>query len=151
MPSSYAGKLRSMTENFHDSIAVSRVHGSPDIFTTFTYDPNWPEIVEGLEHGQQAINEANFAAQVYQMKLLGYLQEIKTGKVFGPVVVVLHSVEFQKRSLPHAHILVWQKKDNGQVITLTLLNPLFHLLLVFLSNLDSSLFSRVPFSRIPNN
>ena len=76
-----------MTENFHDSIAVSRVHGSPDIFTTFTYDPNWPEIVEGLEHGQQAINEANFAAQVYQMKLLGYLQEIKTGKVFGPVVV----------------------------------------------------------------
>ncbi|XBI67061.1 hypothetical protein VPH35_046486 [Triticum aestivum] len=151
MPASYAGKLCCMAENFHDAIAVSRVHGSPDIFTDFTYDPNWPEIVQGLEHGQQAVDEADFTAQVYQLKLLEYVEKIKTGQVFGPVVTVLHSVDFHKRSLPHAHILVWQEKDYGQVITPTSLNPLFHLLLVFLPNLDSSFFSMVSYFGIPNN
>ncbi|XBJ23566.1 hypothetical protein VPH35_001677 [Triticum aestivum] len=114
MPASYAGKLRCMTENFHDAVAVSRVHGSPDIFTDFTYDPNWPEIVQGLEHGQQAVDEADFTAQVYQLKLLEYVEKIKAGQVFGLVVTVLHSVDFHKRSLPHAHILVWREKDYGQ-------------------------------------
>ncbi|XP_037404606.1 uncharacterized protein LOC119267340 isoform X1 [Triticum dicoccoides] len=114
MPVSYAGKLRYMTENFHDAVAVSRVHGLLDIFTDFTYDPNWPEIVQGLEHGQQAVDEADFTAQVYQLKLLEYVEKIKTGQVFGPVVTVLHCVDFQKRTLPHAHILVWLKKIMGR-------------------------------------
>lgn len=46
MLSSYTGGRRYMTENFHDAVAVSRVHGSPDIFTTFTCNPKWPEITE---------------------------------------------------------------------------------------------------------
>ena len=28
---------------------------------------------------------------------------------------MLHTVEFQKRGLPHAHILIWQKKKNREV------------------------------------
>lgn len=30
---------------------------------------------------------------------------------------VVHTVEFQKRGLPHARILVWQQKNSTQVIT----------------------------------
>lgn len=38
------------------------------------------------------------------------------------MVAVLHTVEFQKRGLPHAHILVWQEKDDDRVVTPPLIN-----------------------------
>ena len=34
------------------------------------------------------------------------MQDIKTGGVLGKVVAHMHVVEFQKRGLPHIHILV---------------------------------------------
>ncbi|KAM0864742.1 hypothetical protein ACQ4PT_043732 [Festuca glaucescens] len=41
---------------------------------------------------------------------------LQEGKAFGKVTAVLHTVEFQKRGLPHAHILTWQdKKERGEV------------------------------------
>ncbi|KAM3257173.1 hypothetical protein ACQJBY_049478 [Aegilops geniculata] len=153
MPSAYTGGRRYMTENFHDAVAVSRVHGSPDIFTTFTCNPKWPEITESLEPGQKAVDRADITVRVYHMKLLEYLRKIRNGKAFGAVVAgtvpsafsslssfflamclifpvfhlpscfpVLHTVEFQKRGLPHAHILVWQEKDDDRVVTSTLIN-----------------------------
>ena len=41
-----------MIENFQDAVAISRVHGAPDIFSTFTCNPKWPEITEALEPGR---------------------------------------------------------------------------------------------------
>jgi hypothetical protein len=80
------------------------------------------------------------------MKLAEYLCDIRAGRAFGKVTAgnlvlcclsvwflcsslelfvqclatvlfsVLHTVEFQKRGLPHAHILVWQdKEERGEV------------------------------------
>jgi hypothetical protein len=138
MPSSFAGGLRCMTEDFHDAVAVSQVHGSPDIFTTFACGPEWPEIIETLEHGQKAIDGADITIQIHQMKLLDYLTQSGLGKCLGQCLLVLcpvpflppihfflptcrtfpvlhlpccfavvHTVEFQKTGVPHAHILVW--------------------------------------------
>lgn len=42
------------------------------------------------------------------MKLEEHLADIKEGHVFGPVHAVAYTNEFQKRGLPHSHILVWQ-------------------------------------------
>lgn len=39
--------------------------------------------------------------------------------MFGTVVAVVHTVEFQKRGLPHARILVWQQKNSTQGSKLT--------------------------------
>ncbi|XP_073358077.1 uncharacterized protein [Aegilops tauschii subsp. strangulata] len=109
LPSSFTGGRRYMIENFQDAIAISRVFGPPDLFTTFTCNPKWPEITEALcsEPGQMPSDRADLPVRVYHMKLNDYIHDIKSGEAFGPVVAVLHTVEFQKRGLPHAHILIW--------------------------------------------
>lgn len=109
LPSSYTGGRRYMVENFQDAVAIARVHGCPDIFSTFTCNPKWPEMAEALEvePGQRPHNRADIAVRVFHMKLDEYLSDIKHGKAFGPVVAALHTVEFQKRGLPHAQILIW--------------------------------------------
>jgi hypothetical protein len=87
LPSSFTGGRRFMVENFQDAVAISRVHGCPDIFSTFTCNPKWPEIAEALlvEPGQKAHNRADITVRVYHMKLNEYLQSIRTGEAFGPV------------------------------------------------------------------
>lgn len=73
VPSSFAGSLRCMAENFHDEVTASHAHGLPDIITTFACDLEWPEIVQGLEHGQKAVDRTDITVRVHQMKLLDYL------------------------------------------------------------------------------
>jgi hypothetical protein len=87
LPSSFTGGRRYMVENFQDAVAISRVHGSPDIFTTFTCNPKWLEIEEALsvEPGQKPHNRADITVRVYHMKLDEYLHAIKSGQAFGPI------------------------------------------------------------------
>ena len=41
------------------------------------------------------------------MKLDQLLKDFKKGTCFKPYTVAIHRIEFQKRGLPHAHILLW--------------------------------------------
>ncbi|KAJ1283306.1 hypothetical protein BS78_03G118400 [Paspalum vaginatum] len=41
--------------------------------------------------------------------------DIRIGKVFRAIVAILYSIEFQKRGLPHVHILVWLDKKQYQI------------------------------------
>ena len=86
LPSTYTGDHRYMYENFQDVVAISRVHGSPDVFTTFTCNPKWDEILDSVEPRQTAIDRADIAVRVYHMKLIQYLHRIKKGNAFGPIV-----------------------------------------------------------------
>ena len=59
-----------MVQNYHDAIAICRVYGPPDFFTTFTCNPKWREISEGiLEPGQKSTDRADIVVRVYNMKL----------------------------------------------------------------------------------
>lgn len=46
LPSSFTGGRRYMIQNYHDAIAICRVHG-PNFFVTFTCNSKWPKIAEG--------------------------------------------------------------------------------------------------------
>ncbi|CAD6243026.1 unnamed protein product [Miscanthus lutarioriparius] len=107
---------RYMIQNYHDAIALCRVFGPPDFFVTFTCNPKWPEISEAIafEPGQKPTDRADMVVRVYNMKLEELLDDIRNGAAFGPISAVLHTVEFQKRGLPHAHIIVWLSQDTSQ-------------------------------------
>ena len=77
-----------MIENFQDAVAISRVFGPPDLFTTFTYNPKWPEVTEALcsEPGPMCSTRVVLPVRVYHMKLNDYIHDIKSGEAFGPVV-----------------------------------------------------------------
>ncbi|XP_076904501.1 uncharacterized protein LOC143559974 [Bidens hawaiensis] len=74
LPSSFVGGPRYMYKHYQDALAICRVHGKPQYFTTFTCNVKWPEIER---------------------------------KVFGDITADLYTAEFQKRGLPHCHILLW--------------------------------------------
>jgi hypothetical protein len=46
--SSFTSGPRYMVQNYHDGMAISRVHGAPDLFITFTCIPKWQEITDAL-------------------------------------------------------------------------------------------------------
>ncbi|PWZ45600.1 hypothetical protein Zm00014a_017675 [Zea mays] len=58
LSASHIGGRRYMIQNYHDSIAICRVHGPPDFFVTFTCNAKWLEIVDGLQHSGQKSSDA---------------------------------------------------------------------------------------------
>ena len=109
LPCSHIGSRRYMIQNYHDGIAICRVYGPPDLFITFT--PKWLEILQMLLQGQQPNDRPDIIVRVFHMKLQELLHDIESAIVFGPIDAILYSIEFQKRGLPHAHILVWLSKN----------------------------------------
>ncbi|WVZ62370.1 hypothetical protein U9M48_012128, partial [Paspalum notatum var. saurae] len=99
-----------------DIVIEARVYGPPDFFTTFTCNAKCPEIAEAIacHPGQKPSDRADMIVRVYNMKLEELMEDVRGGTAFGPVAAVLHTVEFQKRGLPHAHIIIWLLQDTSQ-------------------------------------
>ena len=87
-------------------MAVVRAMGKPSLFITMTANPDWPEIVAELLPGQTARDRPNLVARVFNGKLKALLKDLKKGQFFGFVAAMCHMAEWQKRGLPHAHILL---------------------------------------------
>ncbi|KAF8074212.1 hypothetical protein N665_1120s0008 [Sinapis alba] len=80
---------RYMKNNYLDAMAICRHFGFPDLFITFTCNPNWPEITRYLsQHKLKTEDMPEIACRIFKMN-----------NVF--------TIEFHKRGLPHAHILLF--------------------------------------------
>ena len=95
-----------MQQMYQDAMAVIRKRGKPDLFLTFTANPTWPEITRNLLPNQQANDRPDLIARVFHLKLKKLLHMLKTDKIFGVINSMIHVIEFQKRGLPHAHLLI---------------------------------------------
>ncbi|CAN7043651.1 unnamed protein product [Brassica rapa subsp. trilocularis] len=49
LPSSFTSSPRYMSEKYQDAMAICRWYGNPNLFITFTANPNWVEVKEHLE------------------------------------------------------------------------------------------------------
>ena len=90
-----------------DALTYVRFHGRPDLFITFTTNPKWQEILSHLLPCQAAKDRPDVTARVFHQKLRLMMDLILKREIFGSVVCHVYSVEWQKRGLPHAHILLW--------------------------------------------
>ena len=106
LPSSFTGGPRQMYQLYQDAMAIVSHFGKPDLFITFTCNPKWPEITQELLPNQNAIDRPDLTARVFHIKLQELLKDLNTNHWFGKVVAYVYVVEFQKRGLPHAHILL---------------------------------------------
>jgi hypothetical protein len=140
LPSSHMGGPRWFHEEYQDSMARVRHFGKPDLFITFTCSPKWPEITEALRHNQKqtsASHRPDIISRVFDIKLKSLLTDIQKNEIFGEVVSLLAIVEWQKRNLPHAHILIMLHRnckphepiDYDAITTAELPNPVSHPLL----------------------
>ena len=116
LPSSYTGGPRYMKQCLQDSLALARYFRQIDLFITVTCNPNWPEITRELLPGQTAADRPDLCARVFHMKKKVILEEIYKKGIFGKAVAYVYTIEFQKRGLPHAHILIFLK-DGEKILT----------------------------------
>jgi hypothetical protein len=109
LPSTFTGSPRHMHEYTQDAMTYVRNYGRPDLFVTFTCNPKWQEIQEELFDGQAPSDRHDLLARVFRQKLIKLMNIVTKSHVFGPTRCWMYSVEWQKRGLPHAHILIWLK------------------------------------------
>ena len=106
LPSSFIGSPRDYTQRYQDALALCREHGKPDLFITMTCNINWQEIQDELKPGECWTNRPDLTCRVFAMKLSILLAELEGGKLGAIAKGLISVVEFQKRGLPHAHILI---------------------------------------------
>ncbi|UYV64281.1 hypothetical protein LAZ67_3000144 [Cordylochernes scorpioides] len=105
LPSSFEGSPRNMKQRYQDAMAIVEKHGKPDLFVTMTCNPKWKDITDNLEDWQRVEHRPDLIAREFKLKLEQLLKEINEG-LFGTVKAMVYVIEFQKRGLPHAHILL---------------------------------------------
>nr|GEU50244.1 helicase [Tanacetum cinerariifolium] len=109
----FTGGPRYMMSNYQDAMALCRTYENPDMFITFTSNPKWPEIAEMLSYlpGQKPHDRPEVGTHVFKLKLTQLLEDLKK-KIFGDCRGVIYVIEFQKRGLPHVHILLWLEEHS---------------------------------------
>lgn len=100
LPASFTGGRRYMLQNYYDGMAICREYGPPDFFITFTCNPKWREIEEGiLEAGQKPTDRSDIIVRVFNMKLEELLHDIKNGVFFGPCNAGIFQKPFNMQAL----------------------------------------------------
>ncbi|XP_074346354.1 uncharacterized protein LOC141685131 [Apium graveolens] len=121
LPASFTGSKRYMNQYFKDAMAICRTLGHPSLFLTMTTNTKWPQIQKMLKFlpGVDVVDAPDVVARVFKMKVDQLLDQIKNKNCFGRCIggfiyyfhqfhiTVMHVIEFQKRGLPHAHMLIW--------------------------------------------
>ncbi|XP_027082486.1 uncharacterized protein [Coffea arabica] len=92
LPTSFIGGPRDMRRRYVDAMALVQKF-------------------ENLKYGEDAQDRPDLVSRVFRAKFELLKAEIVKKKIFGEVVACVHVIEFQKRGLPHAHLLVILKPE----------------------------------------
>lgn len=102
---------------YQDAMATVRKFGKPHLFITFTCNPKWPEITSCLRPGEAAYMRPDIICRVFKMKIDQFMEDLTKNNVLGKCIAHNMVIEFQKRMLPHAHILcIFDHNDKPQFI-----------------------------------
>ena len=112
LPRSFIGSPRWYNSEFQDGMAICREYHKPDFFITMTCNPDWEEIKAELRQGENVQDRPDLVARVFKQKKDQLIKDISSGKVLGNVPAILWVIEFQKRGLPHVHVLVILSNDD---------------------------------------
>ena len=88
LPSSFTAGPRYMSEKYQDAMALCRFYGNPNLFITFTANPNWVELKEHMDAygGGSPNNRPDLECRVFKLKLDEMMSDLKKG-VFFPKTV----------------------------------------------------------------
>ncbi|KAF6514101.1 hypothetical protein HZS61_006357 [Fusarium oxysporum f. sp. conglutinans] len=104
LPANFTGSRAWTSDHVADALALARRFGKPTFFITMTTNPGWPDIASALRSGQHFTDAPTVACRAFHMRLQHLKAFIK--RHFGRLIYAITVVEFQKRGLPHAHMLI---------------------------------------------
>ncbi|XP_056855451.1 uncharacterized protein LOC108858001, partial [Raphanus sativus] len=118
LPASFTDSPRYMKNNYLDAMAICKHYGFPSLFITFTCNPKWPEITRYLSlRNLNAEDRPEIVSRVFKMKLESLMTVLTDGELLGKTLASMFTVEFQKRGLPHAHILLFMHPSSKILTT----------------------------------
>ncbi|XP_076916723.1 uncharacterized protein LOC143576541 [Bidens hawaiensis] len=119
LPSSFTEGPRYMYKHYHDALAICCVYGNPQFFITFTCNVKWQEIVHYMTQfpSLKAQDRPDIVCRVFNLKVEAFCAFVKRERLFGNIVADLYTIEFQKRGLPHCHMLFWVSPADKIIIT----------------------------------
>ncbi len=129
LPATITGTPRWFRSCYFDAMAIVRALGKPSWFITMTCNPKWPEITSQLSNGESAFDRPDLCCRVFHMKQKELLDDLIHKRVLGHVLSYFYTIgnllmtyiyvqiithtnvsfafpEFQKRGLPHMHLLL---------------------------------------------
>ncbi|XP_022894082.1 uncharacterized protein LOC111408566 [Olea europaea var. sylvestris] len=106
LPQSFTCGPRDMLRRYLDAIALVQRYGKSDLFITITCNPNWPEIKQELKHNDEVQNRPDLIVRVFRAKLEELKNDLYKRYIFGTIIAHIYVIEFQKRCLPHSHLLL---------------------------------------------
>ena len=87
LPSSYVGSRRFMDQLYYDGMAICSKFGFPDLFITFTCNPNWPEIQRVLEPLHlKPQDRPDIISRVFKIKFDQLLTDLTKKGMLGKVL-----------------------------------------------------------------
>jgi hypothetical protein len=90
LPSSFVGSKRYMDQLYFDGMAISASVGFPDLFITFTCNPNWPEITRLLaQQNLKPHDRPDIITRVFKIKFNELLKDLTKKHVLGKVVACM--------------------------------------------------------------
>ena len=72
-----------------------------------TCNPQCPEIKENLGKYGHASYRPDLVATVFMGKVKHLIWLLIQARYFGEALAYLYAIEFQKRGLPHVHLILW--------------------------------------------
>ena len=88
-------------------MAICAKFGKPTLFLTFTYNPKWREITANTPNYHSASDHPDMITRVFHLKKKELVDDIERKKLLGFPMAHIKVIEFQKRGLPHCHLLIW--------------------------------------------
>ena len=115
MNSNFTGSPRWYRKRNYESLAIARVKGKPHLFITMTCDPRHPYIKKALPKGCRAEDRPDIVARVFKQQVEEMKYQLLNGQVPGwpKAKALIYVIEFQKRGLPHVHILCTLNLDHA--------------------------------------
>ncbi|SGZ29667.1 BQ5605_C050g12472 [Microbotryum silenes-dioicae] len=119
--SMFKNRPRDIMQRYQDAMACVVKHGKPPLLITMTCVPESPQTKAALGPNDKACNRPDLIARVFEAKLNRLCDDVFGNKqragCFGVVLTHTHVIEYQKRGLPHAHILITLAPDDHPLST----------------------------------
>jgi len=106
LPSSFVGSSKWYHMLYLDAMALPQRLHAPDLFITFTCNPQWQEITSAIPPHSHWRHHPDIVARVFWLKFKSMMADILEDEIFGPVAGYVWRIEWQARGLPHVHLLV---------------------------------------------
>ncbi|KAL8140392.1 hypothetical protein V2J09_006413 [Rumex salicifolius] len=105
-PTLFIGGPRDMKRGYLNAMALVQRFGKPDLFLTMTCNLAWLEIQELMQPWETPQDHSDVVVRLFRAKVMHLKDLIIKKQIFGSVAAHVDVVEFQKRGLPHLHMLV---------------------------------------------